>query len=66
MSKYKIEIESSVSGRYLSTLYVRKYFIFWFVMRNSIDELPYSNTVINWQNEFNIPDRQIILTFIKP
>lgn len=61
--KYKIEVEPCING-WLATLYIRKYFFFWFVKLSEVTEFAYDPTVLFWQRQYNIPDKQV--TFILP
>ena len=59
-NKYKIEIEKATTG-WLATLYVRRFWFFWYVVENSIEQLPYYGKVLDWQKVLNIPDSRIII-----
>lgn len=69
MSKYKIEIESAANG-YIATLEKREWgmlwmWYYWNIVEIDVSELPYSDKVIEWQRKYNIPDKKVILLFVK-
>jgi hypothetical protein len=63
MAKYKIEVDTAKTG-YIATLLERKWFT-WYVKDFYIDALPYSEQIEQWQSDFNIPDKNVKLLFIK-
>lgn len=58
MTKYKIEVHKM--GAYVAYLYKRRFFFWWKLVANAIDNhCPYSHHVIKWQSDYNIPDKKV-------
>lgn len=62
MSRYKIEITVGKT-KSLCTVFVRKWWFWWYVVDNCIHDIPYNETVLHWKTKYSIPEKSIHFQF---
>jgi hypothetical protein len=57
MKKYKIQVVKR-KGFWNCSLY-KKSFLWWRIVEQYNDEIPYSAKIIRWQEKYSIPDERV-------